>query len=62
MNDGVDRFDGTLFDEHERHALHVLAENVPGVRSVDDRMFCMEPTSGVVISEGDVKPVKAVAS
>ena len=53
VNGGVVRFDGTLFDERARHALHVLAQNVQGVRSVDDRMLCIEPMSGTVVSEGN---------
>jgi CBS domain-containing protein len=61
VHGGVVRFEGALFDERERRALHVLARNVQGVRDVDDRMICMEPMSGALISEGDVRPAKPAA-
>ena len=48
---GVVRLEGTLFEEVERRALHVLTENVHGVWAVDDRMVCIEPMSGVGPSE-----------
>jgi CBS domain-containing protein len=57
VHGGVVRFDGAVFDERERHALHVLAGNVQGVRSVDDRMLCIEPMSGAILSESDAQPV-----
>jgi len=39
---------GTITDERERQALIVAAENVPGVKRVNDHVAWIEPTSGVV--------------
>ena len=41
---------GSLFEERERRALRVLAENVPGVREVHDHMVWVEPIMGTVVS------------
>ena len=49
VNDGVVEFRGTIFDARERRALRVLAENVDGVKRVEDRMICVEPMSGTII-------------
>lgn len=46
--DGVVQLDGCLFNLDARAALGVLAENVPGVRSVENRIVCIEPYSGTV--------------
>jgi CBS-domain-containing membrane protein len=40
---------GVITDEHEREALRVAAENVPGVKAVRDRLVWVEPTSGIVV-------------
>lgn len=48
VHDGVVDLDGCLFDLRERDALGVLAENVPGVKRVDNRIVCIEPVSGFV--------------
>lgn len=40
---------GTIFDDRQRGALRVLAENVPGVKSVQDELVWIEPMSGMVI-------------
>ena len=37
---------GTIFDERERDAIRVCAENQPGVTHVSDDMIWVEPTSG----------------
>jgi CBS domain-containing protein len=47
--DGVVDLDGVVFDEHERTALRVAAENVPGVKRISDRLVWVEPVSGTVI-------------
>lgn len=47
---GVVQLDGLIFDEHARDAARVLAENVPGVRSVVDQLAWVEPISGVYIA------------
>jgi CBS domain-containing protein len=38
---------GTIFDERDRKALKVLAENVPGVKAVRDHTIWIEPYSGL---------------
>jgi CBS domain-containing protein len=40
---------GALFEERERQALRVVAENVPGVKEVHDHMVWVEPIMGAVI-------------
>lgn len=40
---------GTVFDERERRAARVVAENVPGVTSVIDHLVWIEPVSGLVL-------------
>lgn len=53
---GVVTLSGTIFDERDRAALKVLAENVPGVREVHDDLVWVEPYSGLMIeSDADSK-------
>lgn len=40
---------GTVFDDRQREALRIIAENVPGVKSIEDELVWIEPTSGIVI-------------
>lgn len=47
---GVVDLSGIIFDEHAREAARVLAENVPGVRSVTDQLAWVEPISGVYLA------------
>ncbi len=47
--DGVVDIDGVVFDLRERDALRVAAENVPGVRSVENRVVCVEPNTGTLM-------------
>jgi len=49
VNDGVVHLDGVIFDERERKALRVVAENTPGVKEVRDHLVWVEPTSGMAI-------------
>ena len=46
--DGVVQLDGCVFDLNAREGLGVLADNVPGVRQVENRIVCIEPYSGTV--------------
>ena len=39
VSDGVVHFGGTAGTDEERTALRVLAENIPGVRGVEDHMI-----------------------
>ena len=43
---------GTITDERERQALIVAAQNIPGVKDVQDHLVWVEPMSGVVIGAG----------
>lgn len=43
VDKGVVHLWGTTFDERERQALRVVAENVPGVRRVEDHLVVAEP-------------------
>lgn len=49
VKDGVAYLDGVVFDEKERAALRVAAENAPGVKAVEDHLVWVEPVSGTVI-------------
>jgi len=46
---GVVDLDGVIFNEAHRRALCVIAENVPGVKSVNDHLIWVEPNSGLTI-------------
>lgn len=41
---------GAIFDERQRSALRVAAENVPGVRDVQDHLVLMEPISATELN------------
>ena len=43
---------GTIFDERQREALKVAAENIPGVKAVKDHMVWVEPVSGCSLNRG----------
>ena len=49
VENGVVDLNGVILDEKEREALRVVAENVPGVRAVEDHLVWVEPVSGTVI-------------
>jgi CBS domain-containing protein len=46
VKDGVVTLHGNIHDERQRAGLKVLAMNVPGVRSVEDRLVWIEPYTG----------------
>ena len=50
VNQGVVELSGAIFDERERQAAIVAAENVVGVRAVKDNLFCAGPLSVVLVS------------
>jgi CBS domain-containing protein len=56
VRDGTVTFAGTIFDDRERDALRVAAENISGVRDVIDEMVWIDPGSGYVV---DPPPRKA---
>lgn len=47
---------GAIFDQRQREALRVAAENIPGVTQVRDHLVWVEPTSGCVIDASDEPP------
>ena len=49
VRDGVVDIWGTITDERERRALIVAAENVPGVKKVNDHVAWIEPMSGMIL-------------
>lgn len=50
VRSGIAELSGTIFDERERMAARVAAENVAGVRSVHDRLTWIDPYYGVALS------------
>jgi CBS domain-containing protein len=54
VTDGVVKLTGAIFDERQRHALRVAAENIPGVKKVEDKLVWIEPMSGMVIEAPSV--------
>jgi CBS domain-containing protein len=49
VKDGVVNLDGVILEEKEREALRVVAENAPGVKSVEDHLVWIDPVSGIVV-------------
>jgi CBS-domain-containing membrane protein len=47
--DGVADVWGTIINEEERHAIHVVVENTAGVKAVHDHLVYIEPYTGTVI-------------
>ena len=51
VRNGVVELWGSIFDERERQAVRVAAENTAGVREVKDHLVWVEPMSGMVFLE-----------
>ena len=49
VRNGIVELSGSIFDERERLAAKVAAENVPGVKSVVDEMAWIDPYLGVAM-------------
>ena len=49
VRDGVVDLTGVLFNEAVRPALHVAAENTPGVKQVVDHLVWVEPVTGAAL-------------
>jgi CBS domain-containing protein len=49
VRNGVAELWGVIFDERERQAIKVVAENVPGIKTVRDHLVFVGPMSGVVL-------------
>ena len=63
VENGVVDLNGVILDEKERQALRVAAENVPGVKAVEDHLVWVEPVTGTIIdvpqqAEATVKPTR----
>jgi CBS-domain-containing membrane protein len=54
--DGVVDLWGSITNEAERHGIRVIAENVPGVKKVNDHLVYIEPYTGTVIEAPDETP------
>lgn len=53
VHDGVVELRGCVLNDPQRQALKVVAENIPGVKSVEDHLVWVEPVSGMVINSPD---------
>lgn len=62
VQNGVVSLWGTITDERERKALIVAAENVAGVKAVQDHLALIDTTTGMVVFDPDEKPVQVKAS
>ena len=49
VKDGVVKLQGALTDERERQAIRIAAENIPGVKKVEDHLVWIEPNTGVIV-------------
>jgi CBS domain-containing protein len=49
VKDGVVKLSGALTDERERQAIRVAAENISGVKNVEDHLIWIEPNTGVIV-------------
>jgi len=57
VRNGVAEIWGTIFDERERGAVRVVAENVPGITGVKDHRILIEPISGMVFGSPEDMPI-----
>lgn len=49
VRNGVVMLAGVITDERQRQALRVAAENIPGVKGVEDNLVWVEPVSGMFV-------------
>lgn len=49
VRNGVVQLSGIITDERQRQALRVAAENIPGVKNVEDNIVWVEPVSGMFV-------------
>jgi len=50
VQDGIVDLWGFVTSDHQRNAMRVAAENVPGVKGVRDNLVWFEPYSGIIVS------------
>ena len=55
VRNGIVQMWGAISDERQREALHVAAENIAGVKDIDDHLVWVEPNSGMVIEPQHAK-------
>jgi len=55
VRNGVVHLWGALMDERQRQGIRVVAENTPGVKSVQDHLVWIEPTTGMTFPAPDEK-------
>lgn len=48
VRDGVVELQGVIYDERQRHGLHVLVQNIDGVKAVQDKLTCVETMSATL--------------
>jgi CBS domain-containing protein len=53
VENGIVTLDGAVTDDRLRDGLRVLAENIPGVTKVRDRISWVEPNSGYLVPPAD---------
>lgn len=49
VRNGVVQLSGIITDDRQRQALRVAAENIPGVKNVEDNLAWVEPVSGIFV-------------
>jgi osmotically-inducible protein OsmY len=49
VRDGTVHLWGVLLDERQREAIHVVLENTPGVKAIEDHLAWVEPLSGIAV-------------
>ena len=55
VRNGVVELWGIILDDRHRKALKVAAENIPGVKAVQDHLTWIEPVSGMAVDEKGVE-------
>ncbi len=59
VKDGVVKLSGALTDERERQAIRIAAENIAGVKKVEDHLIWIEPNTGVIVEAPEDSDSKA---
>lgn len=55
VRNGVVQLSGTVTDERQRQALRVAADNIPGVKKIEDYIVWIDPISGLFIEAPPVE-------
>jgi CBS domain-containing protein len=59
VRNGIVHLWGVIFDEEQRQAMIVAAENVSGVKAIEDHLVWVEPTSGLVVGQPNTASTQA---